>query len=309
MSEDPSQRQSRPSRRLISDYVPAPPPAKVVKASSPKPEPTEEDFEAAMMRANQPISARSRAIYEAQQAARKEYAERQKRVAEKVIDVASREIKVEEDDQAPVMYDLSAPYKLLNWLKNQESLEDGDIIIESAQDARVIKTALAQLHGQKEIDTDEDFSFGKRVMPKRVTIHGKLEISKIFEVANRALSDYAAQVSALEISVLRAQSPSPMPRTPTAPTEDSERSWQDFANCLGIDPDLFFPERGASTREAKAVCKACVVREECLESALEEGIKFGIWGGMSERERRRIRRQRKVASRMTAITRELVVAD
>ncbi len=73
--------------------------------------------------------------------------------------------------------------------------------------------------------------------------------------------------------------------------------WQDFANCLGVDPDLFFPERGASTREAKEVCKGCVVREDCLEYALSNGEKFGIWGGLSERERRRIRRQRALARR------------
>tara|TARA_B100000686_G_scaffold274393_1_gene292431 strand:- start:394 stop:714 length:321 start_codon:yes stop_codon:yes gene_type:complete len=71
-----------------------------------------------------------------------------------------------------------------------------------------------------------------------------------------------------------------------------DMSWQDFANCLGVDPDLFFPERGASTREAKEVCRGCEVRESCLEYALQNGEKFGIWGGMSERERRRIRRQR-----------------
>ena len=46
--------------------------------------------------------------------------------------------------------------------------------------------------------------------------------------------------------------------------------WQDYANCLGVDPDLFFPERGASTREAKEVCRGCVVREDCLEYALDE---------------------------------------
>ncbi len=77
------------------------------------------------------------------------------------------------------------------------------------------------------------------------------------------------------------------------PTED----WQDDANCLGVDPDLFFPERGASTREAKEVCRGCVVREDCLEFALRNGEKFGIWGGLSERERRRIRRQRAQAAR------------
>ena len=71
-----------------------------------------------------------------------------------------------------------------------------------------------------------------------------------------------------------------------------ERSWQDHANCLGVDPDLFFPERGASTREAKEVCRGCVVREDCLEYAIVNAEKFGIWGGLSERERRRIRRAR-----------------
>ena len=74
-----------------------------------------------------------------------------------------------------------------------------------------------------------------------------------------------------------------------------DTTWQDLANCLGVDPDLFFPERGASTREAKEECRGCVVRGECLEYALRNGEKFGIWGGMSERERRRIRRQRAVA--------------
>ena len=77
----------------------------------------------------------------------------------------------------------------------------------------------------------------------------------------------------------------------------TENSWQRLANCLGVDPDLFFPERGASTKEAKRVCRACVVREECLEYALDNGEKFGIWGGMSERERRRVRRERALARR------------
>ncbi len=73
---------------------------------------------------------------------------------------------------------------------------------------------------------------------------------------------------------------------------DEDLSWQAYAACMGVDPDLFFPERGASTREAKAVCGRCVVRTECLEYALSNAEKFGIWGGMSERERRRIRKLR-----------------
>lgn len=73
--------------------------------------------------------------------------------------------------------------------------------------------------------------------------------------------------------------------------------WQSFGLCRGVNPDLFFPERGESTREAKEVCRGCPVREECLEYALAGGEKFGIWGGLSERERRRIRRQRAIVRR------------
>lgn len=77
---------------------------------------------------------------------------------------------------------------------------------------------------------------------------------------------------------------------------DERLAWQDDANCKGANADLFFPERGASTRAAKAICRECQVREECLEFAITTGEKFGIWGGLSERERRRIRRERQIAA-------------
>lgn len=51
------------------------------------------------------------------------------------------------------------------------------------------------------------------------------------------------------------------------------------------------PEKGGSTREAKRICQACAVRDECLEYALEHDERFGIWGGLSDRERRRLKRQ------------------
>jgi len=75
------------------------------------------------------------------------------------------------------------------------------------------------------------------------------------------------------------------------------QDWQSRANCMGVDPELFFPERGSSTREAKEVCRGCVVKSECLEFAIANGEKFGIWGGMSERERRRVRRARVLQQR------------
>jgi len=61
------------------------------------------------------------------------------------------------------------------------------------------------------------------------------------------------------------------------------------AACADLPADLFHPERGESTKEAKAVCATCLVRLECLEWAVTRPEKFGIWGGRSERERRRLR--------------------
>ena len=72
--------------------------------------------------------------------------------------------------------------------------------------------------------------------------------------------------------------------------EDEEESWQDRALCAQTDPEAFFPEKGGSTREAKRVCASCEVKAECLEYALQNDERFGIWGGLSERERRRLKR-------------------
>ncbi|GGG75942.1 MULTISPECIES: WhiB family transcriptional regulator [Corynebacterium] len=70
-----------------------------------------------------------------------------------------------------------------------------------------------------------------------------------------------------------------------------EQEWQEQALCAQTDPEAFFPEKGGSTREAKRICSACSVRDECLEFALEHDERFGIWGGLSERERRRLKNQ------------------
>ena len=74
--------------------------------------------------------------------------------------------------------------------------------------------------------------------------------------------------------------------------ESTELSWQERSLCAQTDPEAFFPEKGGSTRDAKRVCEACVVKDQCLEYAMENDERFGIWGGLSERERRRLRRAR-----------------
>ena len=71
---------------------------------------------------------------------------------------------------------------------------------------------------------------------------------------------------------------------------EGEQSWQERALCAQTDPEAFFPEKGGSTRDAKKVCVGCDVRAECLEYALAHDERFGIWGGLSERERRKVKK-------------------
>jgi WhiB family transcriptional regulator, redox-sensing transcriptional regulator len=72
---------------------------------------------------------------------------------------------------------------------------------------------------------------------------------------------------------------------------EDEQEWQERALCAQTDPEAFFPEKGGSTREAKRICQGCEVRSECLEYALAHDERFGIWGGLSERERRKLKRR------------------
>ncbi len=89
----------------------------------------------------------------------------------------------------------------------------------------------------------------------------------------------------------------------------SDPTWRARAACRGTDPNLFFPERGESTREAKAVCATCRVRGDCLDYALDTLEHHGIYGGMSERERRSIRRRRRNAERTARVDVNVTGAD
>ncbi|WP_300342234.1 WhiB family transcriptional regulator [Nesterenkonia sp.] len=72
---------------------------------------------------------------------------------------------------------------------------------------------------------------------------------------------------------------------------EGELAWQVDALCAQTDPEAFFPEKGGSTRDAKKVCAACTVKQECLDYALANDERFGIWGGLSERERRKLKKR------------------
>lgn len=71
---------------------------------------------------------------------------------------------------------------------------------------------------------------------------------------------------------------------------NNNEPWQASALCAQTDPEMFFPDVGGSTRDAKKVCQACPVAQECLAYALRTNQAFGIFGGYSERERRRMKK-------------------
>lgn len=70
-------------------------------------------------------------------------------------------------------------------------------------------------------------------------------------------------------------------------------AWQSRAACRGLDTEIFFPATDEEAGPAKAVCGSCPVQESCLEHALADREREGVWGGATERERRRIIRQRR----------------
>ncbi|MFD8567893.1 WhiB family transcriptional regulator [Streptomyces sp. NPDC057694] len=70
----------------------------------------------------------------------------------------------------------------------------------------------------------------------------------------------------------------------------AEPTWQDQALCAQTGGDFFFPEPGSSVREAKQICRLCEIRPACLDYALTNDERFGVWGGLSEKERHQLRR-------------------
>jgi WhiB family transcriptional regulator, redox-sensing transcriptional regulator len=82
-------------------------------------------------------------------------------------------------------------------------------------------------------------------------------------------------------------------RSARMPDADVPEAWMLDGACRHVDPAMFFPSDGAGVERAKRVCATCDVASACLEYALRERIDHGVWGGASERERRRILRRRR----------------
>jgi WhiB family transcriptional regulator, redox-sensing transcriptional regulator len=78
-------------------------------------------------------------------------------------------------------------------------------------------------------------------------------------------------------------------------------NWMARGKCQEVAPDVFFPSDGMGVQVAQRICAECPVAEACLEYALEHHIDHGVWGGCSERERRRILRRRRISSSAVSV--------
>jgi WhiB family redox-sensing transcriptional regulator len=138
----------------------------------------------------------------------------------------------------------------------------------------------------------------------RSPVHSKPTLPPIAEIASRVRAGEALVVIAAEYdrhpstivsrltkagyssrTGIAARARGPVREAPE-PTPPWWQPWREDALCAQTDPEGFFPEKGGSTRHAKSICDRCTVAAECLDYALANQERFGIWGGLSERERR-----------------------
>lgn len=170
-----------------------------------------------------------------------------------------------------------------DWFESHQNIELRPFAIYSQAELASVRRTLRQLHSMREAGIQQ--------------INGQ-NIKEIFAVCNSSIKTYHEHIA---ISIATKEREKIRIRDITissVPSDDDtgKGDFTEYANCRGVDPDLFFPEKGASVKEAQRVCSGCVVRDECGEYALARGERFGIWGGMSERERRRIRKARMLAA-------------
>ena len=122
-------------------------------------------------------------------------------------------------------------------------------------------------------------------------------MSKVRRPEQQMAADGAPEFSALEMRPSNAESivalsHNALKQLVTTPQSFADRSysrWQDSAACLSTDPEAFFPERGHSPNDAKKVCLSCDVKAKCLDYALANNEQFGIWGGTTEDERKKLK--------------------
>jgi WhiB family redox-sensing transcriptional regulator len=114
-------------------------------------------------------------------------------------------------------------------------------------------------------------------------------------VAGRPISDLTGTTSGIQVVLMVEREKHHMSTTPRSTQillqDIDERPWAAYAACRDADPDLFFPASDDDADDALRVCAGCAVRPDCLHWAMEMRISYGVWGGTTERDRKRLRRR------------------
>jgi WhiB family redox-sensing transcriptional regulator len=159
----------------------------------------------------------------------------------------------------------------------EEKDEPTEVVAEDVEVAVVERTELVIVHDDPEVvETKKMTKAAEPQRPVRQPRRQTTEARRVSASPRRSLGKAAS--SSMLLSALGA-------------SNDSELEWQDRALCAQTDPEAFFPEKGGSTREAKKVCVGCEVRAECLHYALSNDERFGIWGGLTLRERNKLKKR------------------
>ena len=172
-------------------------------------------------------------------------------------------------DRGPYIARLAAQEKLLAYAEAISTIEGEygpNLPAYVAQElAKAVETARAEL---------EEYDAVNQAAP---AIELKTEIPPVAQPdLQRSLGERTVRVVTRDLSLLETK---------------TDGDWRERALCAQTDPEEFYPEKGGSTREAKKVCLTCEVRDECLAWALENDERHGIWGGLSERERRKLKKR------------------
>lgn len=126
---------------------------------------------------------------------------------------------------------------------------------------------------------------------------GSVEAERVYQQASHTLVLFLSTARAADNRMHATRFEAGMTQSPPVTEHDLARAWQEQAECAHYAGRVdFFPARGESVRDAKAVCTICPVRNECLEFAMRLKVVHGVWGGLSERERRSLRRERSRAA-------------
>lgn len=189
--------------------------------------------------------------------------------------------------------DWTSPEPWLDWLLGREDLHDGDIFFNSSQEVRAVQLLLQSIHDSVSLRSET-------ISPARFRAArlGELPVKNVFAVCNQAIMKYAQVIDPRYEQGIPTKGVDKAADKRFISQDLRQERPKDFsldAKCLGLDPNIFYPETSNGSKAARKICKGCKVAENCLEFALENNEDKGVWGGTSERERSKIKRRRRLA--------------